>query len=136
MEESLKKLKRFDFSKNPEGTISGMCKDIETYDTIVIITENMIKFFQQYDIVCRFKRYLGGNDSGKLLEYDIGGINVILENKDHLRVWNNPSIVDNFFEDGRMFYSMKSFVDFYKDHDLHVFTNKNLINAADTGVFG
>lgn len=128
------------FENNATGAISKLADDLNEHAVSVLLAKNVIEFFKKHDMECTFKRFLSSTGSNNsisisMLEFIIGGVNVLLEHRDHLRVWNNPSDIEDVFFARSTFYDLASFIEFYNTENVGFLINSKLNKTTKLGVF-
>lgn len=130
----------FENSEIDKGVLSKINKDILQNEVDDIFMKRVIQYFETHGLKCIFLEKMNGPGSKSSLKCEIGGVKVVIEDRDHIRPWLNNALITKIFEEAIRngtygFSTMLKFIRFYKEHNLHLLVNKKLQSAASIGVF-
>ncbi len=119
------------FEDNPECGFAQLRNDILS-DHMIFIDE-INKYLKPKGFEMKFVEILNGKLGGHYIYVRINDIGMVFEGYDHMRPHKNTLEVWDIFKNNSngVFYNMKDFIEFYKQHNLHLYE----LGLSKTGIF-
>lgn len=119
------------FENNEECGLAKLKEQISV-DHLLFI-EKINEFLKPNGFEMKFVELINGKLGGHYIVVRVNNIGFIIEGFDHMRPHKNSMDVWQVFKDNNVtyFYDMQSFVDFYKQHNLHLYD----MSISKTGIF-
>lgn len=124
------------FENNDRGGLKKIEEEILKNDVDDIFVQRVLEFCKEKDFPCEFIRKITTKMSDKpYLNFKLGGVNVIVEWRDHIRLWMNDVTIERAFANRTHFYELQEFIDFYNENHIDYYVNMKTKQPAKLGIF-